>query len=104
MGRGPDGRIKRQRNIPNYKKGGYSASLFARIQVPSVDGRLSAKRFRYHKRLALSQQVENEMLGHAEMEEVPSFETLLTSLLSRLIHFSVIKCGYSGTRYELIAN
>ena len=44
------------------------------------------------------------MLGQAEMEEVPSVEMLMASPLSRFIHFVANDCGYSGTRYELIAN
>ena len=44
------------------------------------------------------------MIDRAEMEEAPSVEPLMASLLLRFIHFAANDCGYSGTRYELIAN
>ena len=79
-------------------------SLFARTQVPPAVRRMSSKRLRYRKRLALRRQVGDEILGQAEMEWVPYVETLMASLLSRFIHFAANDCGYLGIRKELIAN
>jgi hypothetical protein len=39
----------------------------------------------------------------AEME-VPTVEALMACPLSRFIHFAANDCGYSGSRYDLIAN
>ena len=74
------------------------------MQVPPAVRRLSSERLRYRERLAPRRQVGDEMLGRAEMEEVPFVETLMTSPLSRFIHFAANDCVYSETRYELIAN
>lgn len=65
---------------------------------------MSAKRIRYRKRLAARRQVGDEMLERAEMEEVPTVETLMASPLSKFIHFAANNCGYAGTRMEVIAN
>ena len=103
LGRGSDGRIRRSRNIPNYKEG-RCAGLFARMAVPPGIRRLSAKQICYRKRLAARRQVGDKMLAGAEMEEVPTVETLMASPLSKFIHFAANDCGYAGTRFELIAN
>ena len=103
LGRGSDGRIRRQLLIIDYKEGRRHASLFARMQVPLAVRRLTSKQLTYRKRLTLKRQVGDKMLGRAEIEEVPSVETLMDSPLSRFIHFAVNDCCYSGTWYELIA-
>jgi hypothetical protein len=36
--------------------------------------------------------------------EVPSIEALMACPLSKFIHFAANDCGYTGSRYELIAN
>ena len=36
--------------------------------------------------------------------EVPTIEALMACPLSKFIHFAANDCGYSGTRYDLIAN
>ena len=74
------------------------------MSTPPGVRRLSAKRIRYRKRLAARRQVGDEMLARAEMEEVPTVETLMASPLSKFIHFAANDCGYSGTRLELVAN
>ncbi len=35
--------------------------------------------------------------------EVPTVKALMVCLLLRFIHFAANNCGYSGTRYDLIA-
>ena len=74
------------------------------MAVPPGVRRLSAKQIRYRKRLAARRQVGDEMLARAEMEEVPTVETLMASPLSKFIHFAANDCGYTGTRFELVAN
>eukprot|EP00956_Cyclotella_meneghiniana_P016588 scaffold26237_cov49-Cyclotella_meneghiniana.AAC.1 len=36
--------------------------------------------------------------------EVPTIEALMACPLSKFIHFAANDCGYSGSRYDLIAN
>ena len=43
------------------------------------------------------------MMYAAEVE-VPSVEALMACPISKFIHFAANDCGYSGTRYDLIAN
>ena len=43
LGKGPGGRVRRHRNIPNYKDEGHHTALFAHVQVPPAVTRLSAK-------------------------------------------------------------
>eukprot|EP00956_Cyclotella_meneghiniana_P042975 scaffold249367_cov117-Cyclotella_meneghiniana.AAC.2 len=45
----------------------------------------------------------DEMMYAAEVE-VPSVEALMACPISKFIHFAANECGYSGTRYDLIAN
>ena len=77
LGRRADGRIRRPRNIPNYKEG-RRARLFAQMAIAPGVRRLSAKQIRYRKRLTARRQVGNEMLA----------KTLMASLLFKFIRFA----------------
>ena len=106
LGRGPDGRSRRQRgDRPDYKdslRPAYKCHLGEK-QIPPSVRRVSSKRLRYRKRMALRRQQGDELMLRAEVE-VPTVEALMASPLSKFIHFAANDCGYSGTRMELIAN
>ena len=108
LGRGPDGRSRRDRgDRPNYKDSLRPSSYKCHLgekQIPPGVRRLSTKKLRYRKRMALRRREGDDMLLRAEGEQVPSVETLMASPLSNFIHFAANDCGYSGTRLELIAN
>ena len=103
--RGYDGSIRRHRNIPNHKKG-RRAGLFARLAIPPGVRRLSAKQIFHCKRLAARRQVGNGMFARAEMEEVPTVETLtlIISPPSKFIHFAANNCGYARRRLDLCSS
>ena len=62
-------------SLTTRREGVVRPCLQVSTQVPPAVRRLSSKRLRYRKRLALMRQVGDEMLGRAKMEEVPSVES-----------------------------
>ena len=76
----------------NYKKTiVYKFTLGEKHPSPDVK-RLSVKRLRYHKRMAMRRDIGNQMLARAEIV-VPSVESLMISPLSKYIHFATNDCG-----------
>ena len=98
LGRSADGKSRRLRKLHEVS-----------VQVPPGVRRLlhlrriSRKRGEYRKRMAKRRQRADELMLQAEIE-VPSIEALMACPLSKFIHFAANDCGYTGTRYELIAN
>ena len=72
-------------------------------QIPPGVGCCTIKRERYLKRMSSRRSLGDEMLARADVY-VPSMESLMASPLSKFIQFAANDCGYTGTRYELIAN
>ena len=63
----------------------------------------SGKCGKYHKLLAKHQQQANALMLQSEIE-IPKVHAFLACPLSKFIHFAANDCGFTGTRYELIAN
>ena len=108
LGRSADGKSRRIRQ----NRAKYNASvLLGEKQIPPdvvrdyylSTRRQSRKRSAYRARMAQRRKDADALLCHAELE-VPSIEALMASPLSNFIHFAANDCGYSGTRYDLIAN
>ena len=101
LGRGTDGRSRRLRHR-------YGCTLGEKQMPPGVRRELMARKIsrkqgEYHKRLEKRRKKTDELMLQAEME-VPTVEALMACPLSRFIHFAANDCGYSGSRYDLIAN
>ena len=64
---------------------------------------ISRKHREYGNQLTRWCQKADELMLSAEIE-VPTVEALMACPLSRFIHFATNDCGYSGMRYDLIAN
>jgi hypothetical protein len=86
-----------------------TTSLWGEKQVPPAVRRglhlqrISPKRKEYKKRIAKKCRQADELMLSVEIE-VTTVEALMACPLSRFIHFAANNCGYSGSRYDLIAN
>jgi len=65
--------------------------------------RIAPKRERYKQRVAKRRRKADELMLQSEIE-VPTVEALMACPLSKFIHFAANDCGYTGSRYDLIAN
>lgn len=113
LGRGPDGKSRRLRKSWHYPTRGQKDQVrdgaLSSQQVPPAVRRglhlqrISRKRSAYTKRLIKKRRQADELMLSAEIE-VPSVEALMACPLSKFIQFAANDCGYTGTRYDLIAN
>ena len=99
LGRSADGKSRRLRNM---------VSLGDRQVPPEVRHafylrKASHKRVSYKKRIVDRRRKADALMLQAEIE-VPTVESLMACPLSKFIHFAANDCGYTGSRYELIAN
>eukprot|EP00804_Cyclotella_cryptica_P007127 CCRYP_020034-RB/>CCRYP_020034-RB protein AED:0.46 eAED:-0.11 QI:0/0/0/1/0/0/2/0/484 len=99
LGRSADGKSHRLRNL---------VSLGDKQLPPAVRHsfylrKTSRKPISYRKRIADRRCKADALMLQAEIK-VPSIEALMACPLSKFIHFAANDCGYTGSRYDLIAN
>eukprot|EP00956_Cyclotella_meneghiniana_P015936 scaffold24808_cov102-Cyclotella_meneghiniana.AAC.1 len=99
LGRSADGKSRRLRHLVSMG----TKQIPDRVRRAMNMRRIAPKREKYKQRVAKRRRKADELMLQSEIE-VPTVEALMACPLSKFIHFAANDCGYSGSRYDLIAN